>query len=375
MKKTKIFLIGLFMSAALLSFAVKIGDPAPELQIAEWIKDGPASIAAGKGKKIYIIEFWATNCKPCLEAMPCLHEIQEQYREQDVTVIGISMEPADIVRNFIAGKKINYKIAVDDQKKTYKQYMGSSSNIPAAVIIDKSGTVAWIGNTLDIALPLKRIVTGKFDIQKSAERQETYRKIQQLFSQKKYSEALQVTEDELKKTPDSVQLVALKAFFLFQLNKQDEALAFADKMLKAHPVNMELFELKAYILDQMKKYKELDAFYMEFINNCRDEPLLLNQLTRKLLGTRFGEAKLAPALRAAELAYSSRKLDKLQRAEIGETLARIYYMIGRLDQAVKIQEIVYRTLKNNEKPRFIYALRILEYYQQAYKLGQGPQLK
>lgn len=375
MKKVKVFLFGLFMSAALLSFAVNIGDPAPELQIGKWIKNGPAKITEGRGKKTYIIEFWTTDCKPCLEAIPYLNELQEQYKDQGVTVISISTEKADIVKNFIAGKKINYTVAVDDNKKSYRQYMPANASMPAAFIVDKSGTVAWMGNPLDMALPLKRIVTGKFNIQESAQRDKAYRKIQRLFSQKKYSEAMQVTEEELKSSPDSVQLVAVKAFLLFQLNKKDEALAFTDKILQKHPINMELFELKAYILNQMKKYKELDAFYMEFINNCKDEPMLLNQLTRKLLGTRFGEAKLAPAMRAAELAYSSRKLSKLQRAQVGETLARIYYMIGRIDRAIKIQKIVHRTLKENKKPRFVYALRILEYYQQAEKLGRGPQIK
>ena len=375
MRNIRIFLFGFFLAAALPAFAVKVGDQAPELQIAAWIKNGPATIAAGKGKTIYIIEFWATGCKPCLAAMPNLHQIQEQYKNQGVTIIGISTETADVVRNFTAGKAINYKIAVDDNQKTYRRYMSGNGNIPATFIIDKSGTVAWIGHPLDISLPLKRIVTGKFDIKKTAQRQKSYRRIQQLFAEKKYSEALQITESELKSAPDNVQLIALKAFIFFQLNKKDEALAFIDKILKTHPMNMELFELKTHILNQMKKYKELDVFYLEFINNCKDEPLLLNQLARKLLGTRFGEAKLVPALKAAELAYSSRKLNKLQRAEIGETLARIYYMIGRIDRAAKIQNIVYRILKNNKKPRFVYALRILEYYQQAHKLGQGQQIK
>ena len=37
---------------------LKVGDPAPALQIAEWVKGKPVqSLAKGK---IYMIEFWAT---------------------------------------------------------------------------------------------------------------------------------------------------------------------------------------------------------------------------------------------------------------------------------------------------------------------------
>jgi len=374
MKKIKILFLSLLIMNTLACFALKVGEQAPELQIASWIKNGPATLAVGKGKKIYVVEFWATTCKPCIKVMPYFHKLKNQYK--DLTIISISTEKAAVVKNFIARyKNINYKIAVDDKQKTYKSYMKGHGNIPIAFIVNKNGTVAWIGHPLDIYLPLKRIITGKFNIKKSARHQDIYRKIQILLSQKKYIDSLKIVEAELKNSPGNTQFIALKTYILFHLNKKTEALEFAGSMLKKHPANMELFELKAHMLSQMKKYKELDAFYLTFINNCKANPVLLNQLTRKLLGTRFGEAKLEPALKAAELAYSNRKLHKLQRANIGETLARIYYMTGRIDRAIKIQKVVCRILKKNKKPKYVYALRILEYYERAYKLGQGKQLK
>ena len=369
MKKNKILLLCLLMMNTLACFALKVGDQAPKLQIGSWIKNGPITLAEGKAKNIYIVEFWKTTCKPCLKAMPYLHKLKNEYK--DLKIISISTEKAAVVKNFIANRKINHIIAVDDNNKTYNNYMQGQGKIPVAFIINKNGTIAWIGHPFDIYIPLKRIVTGKFNIKKNEQRQQIYKKIQVLISQNKYKEALQVVDDELKKNPENIQFIALKTYILFKLNRKDQALGFASQMMKKHPTDMELFNLKAYILNQLKKYKELDALYYEFINNCKDKPVLLNQLTRQLLGTRFGEAKLKPALKAAETAYSNRKLYKLQRADIGETLARIYYMTGRIDRAIKIQLVVCRILKKNKSSRYIYALRIFEYYQRAYKLGQG----
>ena len=364
----KILILCLLMFSTLICFAVKIGEQAPELQIGSWIKNGPGSLAEGKGKKIYIIEFWSTKNKECVKTMSYLHKLKGRYR--DLTIISISTQKASVLKKFISQyKNISYKIAADDNKKTYKAYMQGHGKIPMAFIVNKNGTVAWIGHPLDTSLPVKRMVTGKFDIKKSARRQEIYRKLQILVSVKKYKEALKIIDKELKKEAGNVQFIALKTFVLFQLDKKNEALQFAGKMLIKYPTNMDLFNLKAHILSRMKKYKELDQFYLDFINNCKDKPVLLNQLTRQLLGTRFGEAKLKPALKAAELAYSNRKLYKLQRADIGETLARIYYMIGRIDRAIKIQEVVCRIYKKHKNPKYIYALRIKEYYQRAYALG------
>lgn len=373
MIKIKILFLCLLAVSTFTCFALKVGDQAPKLQIGSWMKNGPLTLAEGKEKNIYIIEFWKTTCKPCIKVMPYLHKLKNEYK--DLKIISISTEKAAVVKSFIANKKINHIIALDDNNKTYNTYMQGQGKIPVAFIINKNGTVAWIGHPFDIYIPLKRIVTGKFNIKQSEQRQQIYKEIQILISQNKYSESLKVVENELKKSPENIQFIALKPYILFKLNKKNKALEFVSRMMKNYPTDMELFNLKAYMLDQLKKYKELDALYFEFINNCKDEPVLLNQLTRQLLGTRFGEAKLKPALKAAEIAYSNRKLYKLQRADIGETLARIYYMTGRIDRAIKIQIVVCRILKKNKNSKYVYALRILEYYRRAYKLGQGQQVK
>ncbi|MDD5697777.1 MAG: redoxin domain-containing protein [Victivallaceae bacterium] len=371
MKSGKITTAILLAMSSVAGFALSVGDPAPELQVSEWIKNGPATLAAGKGKNIYIVEFWHTACKPCLKVMPYFHSLQQQYRDKGLIIIGVSTEPADAVKNFIAKHpQLNYKIAVDDHLKTYNAYMSGNGNIPAAFIIDQSGTVAWIGNPLDIYLPLKRLFTGKFNLRAPSREQQVYREMQALLSRKDYAKALKVITAELQQTPDNLRFIALKAFVLFQLNRKDEALEFVSRMLIKHPADLELFELKVYILNQLKKYKELDEFRLAFVDACKDEPITLNQLARKLLGTRFGEARLKPALRAAELAYSNRKIDQLQRADIGATLARIYYLIGRIDRAIKIQNTVCRILKENKKAKYIHARRILEYYRQADELGR-----
>ena len=370
MKGIKIFCLSFLLLSSFAAFALKVGDIAPELEVSSWLKNGKTTLASGKGKNIYVIEFWATTCKPCKKVMPYLHKLQNQYK--DLIIVSISPEKASIVKSFIAKyPNINYKIAVDEQRKTHNSYMGKNLQIPLAVIVQKNGTIAWIGHPLDMYLPLQRIITGKFNVKKSQRRQKMYGKIQTLLSQKKFNEALKIVEAERKKATNNIQLIALKSYILFHLNKKTQALEFATSMLQKHPSNMEIFDLKCYILNQMKKYKELDAFYLTFINNCKDKPVLLNQLARKLLGTKFGEAKLTPALRAIELAYSNHKLYKNQRANIGETLARIYYMIGRIDRAVNIQKVVCRIYKKNKSPKYIYNLRILEYYQKAYSLGQG----
>lgn len=335
-------------------------------------KNGPTSIKEGFGKNIFVIEFWRTDCQPCLKSMPLLHKLQSQFKNQGVIVIGISDEKAPAVKKLIDKyPNLSYKIAVDKNGKTFKKYMKGNGDIPAAFIINKNGVIAWIGNPLDMYLPLKRIVTGKFNIKESANRQTTYKEVKNLLVAKKYDECLKLLAQAMKDDPANSRYAALTTYVLFQQNKKADALNFLTAQLKKNPTDLDLFKLKCHVLVQLKKLKALDAFYYEFINNCKDSPVVLNELARKLLGTKFGEARLAPALKAAELAYSNPNVYKLQRAGIGETLARIYYMIGRIDRAIKIQQVVCKIYqKNKSNKRYVYAIAILNYYQRAYKIGK-----
>lgn len=49
---------------------LKAGDPAPPLKIEKWLKSGP--IERFEKGKVYVLEFWATWCPPCIASMPHL---------------------------------------------------------------------------------------------------------------------------------------------------------------------------------------------------------------------------------------------------------------------------------------------------------------
>ena len=50
-----------------------IGDPAPSIKTAKWLKGTP--LPTFEKGKLYVIEFWATWCHPCIENIPHLTEL------------------------------------------------------------------------------------------------------------------------------------------------------------------------------------------------------------------------------------------------------------------------------------------------------------
>ena len=173
------------VAMALASYAIgadaELGIDAPPLKIGEWVKGKPVDLKDGKGKTVYVVEFWATWCPPCRKSIPHLTELQKKYADKDVVFIGVTDEVNDVdtVKEFVTkqGSKMEYTVAIDAPAKgdegptptvaAYMQAFGVNG-IPCAFIVDRNGKVAYVGNPADpgdkMDEALEQIVTGKWDL-------------------------------------------------------------------------------------------------------------------------------------------------------------------------------------------------------------------
>jgi thiol-disulfide isomerase/thioredoxin len=156
-----------------------IGDKAPAVTVDYWVK-GDALHGFEDGQ-VYVMEFWATWCGPCISSMPHLSGLQEEYGDK-VKIIGVSSEKdPEIVTTFLAktnkrDNKVNndrmrYTVAVDPDRSTSRVFMEASNQrgIPTVFIINGDGQVAWIGHPMSMDEPLKEVVAGTWDLAAAAE--------------------------------------------------------------------------------------------------------------------------------------------------------------------------------------------------------------
>jgi len=88
--------------------------------------------------QVRLIDFWATWCAPCREEIPWLKELQRTYGDEGFTIVAISDENAEIIREFVEQNEISYVNLVDPGEVSGRYGVIS---LPSAFLVDRDGRI------------------------------------------------------------------------------------------------------------------------------------------------------------------------------------------------------------------------------------------
>lgn len=165
----------LLMAQTSQKLELSIGDPMPEFTYSKWIKGEP--ITNFDDDKVYIFEFWATWCGPCIAAMPHLSEVAKQYAGK-AEVIGVNVwervgdKPYEsslpAVEKFVnaSGDRMGFHVVADNNDLDIVNNWlkpAAINGIPSTFIV-KNKTIQWIGHPHFMDSVLATIVDGTHDM-------------------------------------------------------------------------------------------------------------------------------------------------------------------------------------------------------------------
>jgi thiol-disulfide isomerase/thioredoxin len=117
-----------------------VGKPAPDFELDLLTKGEKFRLSASKGN-VVVLDFWATWCGPCLQAMPQVEKVAAEFRDQGVRLVAVNLQEApDTINAMLQRHKLDLTVALDRDGLVAEKY--GANAIPQTVVIDRDGNVA-----------------------------------------------------------------------------------------------------------------------------------------------------------------------------------------------------------------------------------------
>lgn len=352
-----------------------IGSSAPAIDIEHWVSQGGGKfdkVTKFEDGKVYIIEFWATWCGPCIASMPHLAELQSNYADKGVQLISVSDEELDVVQSFLDrpvkgsedeeqtyGKLTSvYCLTTDPDRSVHEAYMEAAgqNGIPTAFIVGKDGRIEWIGHPMRMDEPLQQVIEGKWDREVAkAEMLAAQRRgmittqISKAMRNGDADKAMEIIDKALEEYSEDSELVAflsrvrvqVQVFPVTQLareGKHQEALEKLEELKKKAPEHQATFtEFQLSVLLNGNMFDQAASVLNEVVA-AESDPIKLNQIGWMIFETSQQNEEFSDKLLAAATA-AAKKASELapQEGAVLDTYAHLLHRSGKLDEAIKVQ--------------------------------------
>ena len=98
--------------------------------------------------KVTVVNFWFSGCKPCVEELSKLNELNEKIKEMGGEVVGINTDTLDDnqdgikeAKEILKAQGASYKNLTFDSDSTVGKYAGNIMAFPTTVLVDKDGNI------------------------------------------------------------------------------------------------------------------------------------------------------------------------------------------------------------------------------------------
>lgn len=114
------------------------GKPAPVFS-AKDVEGNLVDMAALKGT-VVVLNFWFIHCKACVQEMPDLNQVKQDFKDKSVAFIGLTFDKEEDTRAFLQHTKFDYNI-IAAARNIFDLY--GVEPCPTSIVIDKTGQVVF----------------------------------------------------------------------------------------------------------------------------------------------------------------------------------------------------------------------------------------
>ena len=95
--------------------------------------------------KVTVLNFWFTQCKPCVAEFPELNNLKQKYINQDVEFFAVTWNNKETIDKFLLNHNLDFKI-IPNGKTIIDKF--KVPHYPYNIVIDKNGKIEYINDVL-----------------------------------------------------------------------------------------------------------------------------------------------------------------------------------------------------------------------------------
>ena len=373
-----------------------IGSKAPSIDVEHWVSDGNGKfkpVTEFEADKVYVVEFWATWCGPCVASMPHLAETQNKFLGKGVQIISISDEDLETVNEFLErpvrgakkpaaaeesedeGKEepkkkseaatygeltSAYCLTTDPDGSVKTDYMEAAgqNGIPTSFIVGKTGLIEWIGHPMSMDEPLAEVVSGKWDreafleeFRKEQERDLLMAKLSQKMRKGDTEGALTLLDDAIANAEGDEETVSAYQQLKFRVrvssaatkiqgDEVEDGLAELDEISKdaTDAEKSQISMLRVNLLLSKGLHEDVMKTLTAMAESEMPDSSMLNQLSWQIYEAAVEDKEFPKELITAATGAAEKAVDgDPENGMVLDTLAHLLHLQGDLDRAIELQ--------------------------------------
>ena len=132
-------------SAQDTAMRLKIGEKAPDFRMKDVMTGKVFTLSEFAGRKVVMLDFWATWCDICKREMPSLVKLTSEWRPKGFELLSIVLPSGNVndIKKVITEKKLNYPSLLDADLSVATKLYGLAGPIPLKVVIDHKGVIRY----------------------------------------------------------------------------------------------------------------------------------------------------------------------------------------------------------------------------------------
>lgn len=137
-----VLVLGVLLAAA-MALWLPSRSPMPAPDVVFTLLDGGAPTLASLRGRPVLVGFWATSCMPCVEELPDLIRLYEEWKPRGFELIAVAMpyDPPLYVEKFVRWHSVPYPVALDVQGLVTRAF--GVAYVPMAFLVSPEGNLIY----------------------------------------------------------------------------------------------------------------------------------------------------------------------------------------------------------------------------------------